>query len=67
MLRKISIATVALLPASVFAQTGNVDVSAQATSLQTDGLAAIGAIGAVLVTMAGVAVVYKWAKGMIFG
>lgn len=67
MLRKISIATVALLPASVFAQTGNVDVTAQATSLQTDGLAAIGAIGAVLVTMAGVAVVYKWAKGMIFG
>ena len=66
MLRKISIAAVALLPASVFAQ-GNVDVTAQATSLQTDGLAAIGAIGAVLVTMAGVAVVYKWAKGMIFG
>ena len=66
MLRKISIAAVSLLPASVFAQ-GNVDVSTQATALQTDGLAAIGAIGAVLVPMAGVAVVYKWAKGMIFG
>jgi hypothetical protein len=65
MLRKISIAAVSLLPASVFAQ--NVDVTTQATALQTDGLAAIGAIGAVLVTMAGVAVVYKWAKGMIFG
>lgn len=54
-----------LLPvAGAFAQ---VDVTAEAAQITTDGTAAITAIGGALVGLAVVAVVYKWAKGMIFG
>jgi uncharacterized membrane protein len=54
-----------LLPiASAFAQ---VDLTAEAGQITTDGTAAITAIGGALVGLAVVAVVYKWAKGMIFG
>ncbi len=54
-----------LLPvAGAFAQ---VDLSTEAAQITTDGTAAITAIGGALVGLAVVAVVYKWAKGMIFG
>lgn len=44
-----------------------IDVSAATTSITTDGTAAISAVGAALIGLAGVAVVYKWVKGAIFG
>ena len=63
MFKKISLALVGLLPVSAFAV---VDVSAEVASLTTDGTAAITAIGGALIGLAGIAVVYKWAKGMLF-
>lgn len=44
-----------------------VDVSAATTAISTDGTAAITAVGGALIGLAGVAVVFKWAKGAIFG
>ena len=44
-----------------------VDVSSATTSITTDGTAAITAIGSALIGLAGVAVVFKWVKGAIFG
>ena len=59
------VVTGVLLPiAGAFAA---VDLTAEATAITTDGTAAITAIGGALVGLAVVAVVYKWAKGMIFG
>ncbi len=63
MFKKISLALVGLLPVSAMAA---VDVSAEVASLTTDGTAAITAIGGALIGLAGIAVVYKWAKGMLF-
>ena len=44
-----------------------IDVSAATTSITTDGTAAITAVGGALIGLAGVAVVFKWVKGAIFG
>ncbi len=44
-----------------------IDVTAATTAITTDGTAAITAIGGALIGLAGVAVVFKWAKGAIFG
>lgn len=44
-----------------------IDVSAATTAITTDGTAAITSIGGALIGLAGVAVVFKWAKGAIFG
>lgn len=44
-----------------------VDVSAATTSITTDGTAAITAVGGALIGLAGVAVIFKWAKASIFG
>lgn len=44
-----------------------IDVSAATGAITTDGTAAIAAIGGSLIGLAGLAVVYKWAKGAIFG
>ena len=38
-----------------------------AASFTASGDTAIGAIGVALISLAGIAVVYKWAKGMFFG
>ncbi|MFG0450894.1 MULTISPECIES: hypothetical protein [Shewanella] len=37
-----------------------------AAELTTNGLAAIGAVGVAMLTLAGAAVVYKWAKAAFF-
>ena len=65
-MKKVALASLGvLLPvAGAFAQ---VDLSTEAAQITTDGTAAITAIGGALVGLAVVAVVYKWAKGMIFG
>ncbi|OEF95279.1 major capsid protein [Vibrio splendidus] len=44
-----------------------IDVSAATTAITTDGSAAIGSVGQALIGLAGLAVVYKWIKGAIFG
>jgi hypothetical protein len=44
-----------------------VDVSGPVTAFTTDGTAAITAIGAAMLTLAGIAVTYKWAKATFFG
>jgi uncharacterized membrane protein len=44
-----------------------IDVAAATTSISTDGSAAITAVGTALIGLAGVAVVFKWVKGAIFG
>jgi len=44
-----------------------VDVTAATTSITTDGTVAITAVGSALIGLAGVAVVFKWVKGSIFG
>lgn len=52
------------LASSAFAE---IDVSAATTALTTDGSAAITAVGTALVGLAGIAVVFKWVKGAMFG
>lgn len=44
-----------------------VDVAAPVSTLVTDGSAAITAIGTGLLTLAGIAVVFKWVKAAFFG
>lgn len=44
-----------------------IDVTAATTAISTDGSAAITEIGQALIGLAGLAVVFKWAKGAIFG
>ncbi|MGB1271025.1 MAG: major capsid protein [Endozoicomonas sp.] len=54
----------ALMSSSAFAA---IDVTAATTALTTDGTTAITAVGSALVGLAGVAVVFKWVKGAMFG
>lgn len=49
------------------AHAAKVDVTAATTSLVDDGTTAISAIGMALITLAGVAVVFKWVKAAFFG
>ncbi|OED47186.1 hypothetical protein ACH42_03290 [Endozoicomonas sp. (ex Bugula neritina AB1)] len=58
------LAATALMSSSVFAA---IDVTAATTALSTDGSAAITAVGTALVGLAGIAVVFKWVKGAMFG
>jgi hypothetical protein len=42
------------------------EADAAATTLGTDGSAAINTVGGTMLTLAGLAVVYKWAKAQFF-
>lgn len=64
-IQKISLAA-ALLMASFSTFAVSLGDTAAAT-ITTDGTAAITAVGGALIGLAGVAVVYKWIKGAIFG
>ncbi len=44
-----------------------IDVSGATDSISTDGTAAVTAVGTAIIGLAGVAVVFKWVKGAIFG
>jgi hypothetical protein len=59
-----SVVLASLFSAASFAV---IDVSDATTSITTDGTAAITAVGGALIGLAGVAVVFKWVKGAIFG
>lgn len=37
------------------------------TTLQTDGSSAIAMVGAAMLTLAGIAILFKWAKAAFFG
>lgn len=43
------------------------EVTAAVTVLKDDGGAVIAAVGGALITLAGVVIVYKWAKAAFFG
>ncbi len=58
------VAVTALMSSGAFAA---IDISAATTALTTDGSAAITAVGTALVGLAGIAVVFKWVKGAMFG
>lgn len=45
----------------------DIDVSAATTALSTDGKDALETVGMALIGLAGVAVVFKWAKAAFFG
>jgi hypothetical protein len=60
-------ATGVVLSVAATVSQAAIDVSAATTSITTDGTAAITAVGGALLGLAGVAVVFKWAKGSIFG
>lgn len=54
---------------SLMASSANaaVDVSSAVSTLVSDGTTAISAAGVGLITLAGVAVVFKWVKASFFG
>lgn len=59
---------VAFLAASVSSPAmAAIDVTAATTTIGTDGGAAISGIGQAMLGLAAIAVVFKWAKGAIFG
>lgn len=49
-----------------FSANAAVDVSAPVETLKTDGTSVITAIGTALLALAGLAVIYKWAKAAFF-
>lgn len=57
------VAASAVLPEAMAA----IDVSAATDKITTDGTAAVTAIGTAILGLAGVAVVFRWAKASIFG
>ena len=61
--------TAVLLGTSAYLSVANaaVDTTAATTAITTDGGAAIAEVGAALIGLAGIAVVYRWVKGAIFG
>lgn len=67
MQKKLLRASPLLLALLAGASQAAVDVSAATTALTTDGSAAISLVGNALITLAGIAVVYKWVKASFFG
>lgn len=69
--RRVAIATAlgSLVAAGTAFASGGAGTAATnaAASFTSSGDTAIGAIGVALISLAGIAVVYKWAKGMFFG
>lgn len=53
-----------LVSASSFAA---VDISEEVATLTTDGTSALTTIGGAMIGLAGIAVVFKWAKAAMFG
>jgi hypothetical protein len=66
-MKKQAVLLLTLLVAAVAPAYAAIDVTSATTAITTDGTAAITAIGGALIGLAGVAVVFKWVKGAIFG
>ena len=62
--RKLAILSLIVLASNT--ASAAVDVSGVVTAVQTDVSAGITAIGAMLLTLAGLALTYKWLKAMFF-
>lgn len=58
-----------IMPVMSYAQEvlPTVDVTTAVSTLTTDGGAAIAAIGGAMLTLAGIAIAFKWAKAAFFG
>jgi hypothetical protein len=65
--KKVQLATAMTAGVVSFQSSAAIDVTAATTAITTDGTAAISAIGGALIGLAATAVVFKWAKGAIFG
>lgn len=61
----IAVASVMSIGVASAAPAG-VDISAVVSTFQSDAATAIGLIGLAMVTLAGIAVTYKWVKGTFF-
>lgn len=61
-----AIPSISLVTGSAFAAVPETLTSA-ATTLGTDGVSAISTVGGIMLTLAGVAVLFKWAKASFFG
>lgn len=63
------LASAVALGSTVAASTASaaIDVTAATTAITTDGSAALTAVGGAMLGLAAIAVVFKWAKGAIFG
>jgi len=59
--------SLSLAPLYSFAVVAAPDTAATVTYLETNGPVVIAAIGGVMLTLAGVAVLFKWAKASVFG
>lgn len=66
--KKFGLATAVTVPLVVAAGSANaaIDVSSAVSTLVSDGTIAIGAVGMGLITLAGVAIVFKWVKAAFF-
>ena len=66
--KKFGLVTAVTVPLVVAAGSANaaIDVSAAVGTLVSDGTVAIGAVGMGLITLAGVAIVFKWVKAAFF-
>lgn len=60
------VASVALLSSAAHAEGNGIDVSGTVNTLVSDGTTAITAVGVGLLTLAGVAIVFKWVKAAFF-
>lgn len=60
-------ASTALIAPEAFAQVAAPDTTATVDYLELNGPIVIAAIGGVMLTLAGVAVLFKWAKASVFG
>ena len=61
------VATGALAFAASTPALAAIDVTPATTAITTDGGAAISSIGQAMLGLAAIAIVFKWAKGAIFG
>jgi len=61
------LSAVAVASPSAFAVVAAPDTATTVTYLETNGPTVIAAIGGVMLTLAGVAVLFKWAKASVFG
>lgn len=66
--KKYGLVTAVSVPAIVAAGSANaaIDVSSTVSTLVSDGTTAITAVGVGLITLAGVAIVFKWVKAAFF-
>lgn len=65
--KKAALTSVSVAAFASFQSNAAIDVSGAVSAITTDGTSAITAIGGALIGLAATAVVFKWAKGAIFG